>query len=372
MMIKKILSKIMAVSIVASALTSLAMTQVLAETAPYPPSPVISSLTWADKSTIVRKAAGSDNWPLTWANDNHLYGGFGDGWGFKPKVPSKLGLGFARIEGDANNFSGFNIRSNTGEQTGQGGAGKKASGMLMVDGVLYMLVRNANLKGEHCQLAYSTDNAVTWTWSDLTFTEFGYCVFLNYGKNYANARDEFVYIYSHDNPSAYRASDRMILMRVPKNDIANRSAYEFFKNLDGAGDPVWVTDVDQRGAVFSHTSSTGEPRIARSGISYNAPIGRYLWWQQIYKHTIDTRFSGGFGVYDAPEPWGPWTTVYYTENWDVGPGDAANFPTKWMSEDGKTLHLVFAGDDAFSVRQAVLGITGSLARPLPPADLRVE
>ena len=24
---------------------------------------------------------------------------------------------------------------------------------------------------------------------------------------------------------------------------------------------------------------------------------------------MDTRFQGGFGIYDAPEPWGPWTTV---------------------------------------------------------------
>ena len=38
----------------------------------------------------------------------------------------------------------------------------------------------------------------------------------------------------------------------------------------------------------------------------------------------DTRFEGGFGIYDAPEPWGPWTTVFFTEKWDVGPGETAN------------------------------------------------
>jgi hypothetical protein len=70
------------------------------------------------------------------------------------------------------------------------------------------------------------------------------------------------------------------------------------------------------------------------------------------------RFQGGFGVYDAPEPWGPWTTVFFTHNWDVGPGETSSFPTKWMSADGQTLHLVFSGDDHFSVRRA----TVSLAR----------
>jgi hypothetical protein len=70
----------------------------------------------------------------------------------------------------------------------------------------------------------------------------------------------------------------------------------------------------------------------------------------------DTRFEGGFGVYDAPQPWGPWTTVYFTRKWDVGPGETCGFPTKWMSADGKTLQMVFSGDDSFSVREAVLRV----------------
>jgi hypothetical protein len=31
---------------------------------------------------------------------------------------------------------------------------------------------------------------------------------------------------------------------------------------------------------------------------------------------------GGFGVYDAPEQWGPWTTAFYTVTWDLGPGES--------------------------------------------------
>jgi hypothetical protein len=57
-------------------------------------------------------------------------------------------------------------------------------------------------------------------------------------------------------------------------------------------------------------------------------------------------------VYDAPEPWGPWTTAYFTEDWDVGPGETASFPTKCMSANGRTMHLVFSGNDCFSVRRA--------------------
>lgn len=46
--------------------------------------------------------------------------------------------------------------------------------------------------------------------------------------------------------------------------------------------------------------------------------------------------------------------VYYTPAWDVGPGETSSFPTKWMSQDGKTIHLLFSGDDHFSVRRATL------------------
>jgi hypothetical protein len=66
------------------------------------------------------------------------------------------------------------------------------------------------------------------------------------------------------------------------------------------------------------------------------------------------RFQGGFGIYEAPEPWGPWRTIYFTADWDVGPGETSSLPPKWMSKDGKTVHLVFSGDDCFSVRKATL------------------
>jgi hypothetical protein len=46
--------------------------------------------------------------------------------------------------------------------------------------------------------------------------------------------------------------------------------------------------------------------------------------------------------------------MYYTEDWDIAPGESSSFPTKWISADGKSLHLVFSGGDSFSVREARL------------------
>jgi CubicO group peptidase (beta-lactamase class C family) len=317
--------------------------------APYPPSQAVTGLAWAPRETIVRKAKGSDNWPLTWADDGHQYTAYGDGNGFEPFVPEKLGLGIARVEGGPDDFAGVNVRAPTAENSRPGKEGKKASGMLMVDGVLYLWARNAG----NSQLAWSADHGKTWEWADWKFTTgFGCPTFLNFGKNYAGARDDFVYVYSPDADSAYQPADRMVLARVPKGKIAERAAYEFFTGLDEKGRPQWSKELARRGAVFSYKG-----RCYRSGITFDAGLKRYLWVQTIpgtEGKKADTRFEGGFAVYDAPEPWGPWTTVYFTEKWDVGPGETASFPTKWMSADGKVVHLVFSGDDHFAVRKATL------------------
>src|SRR5439155_14798314 len=142
--------------------------------------------------------------------------------------------------------------------------------------------------------------------------------------------------------------------------IRHRQSYEFFQRLDAARQPIWARDINERGTVFRHAGKS-----YRSSISYNAGLRRYLWCQTLPGG--DARFRGGFGIYDAPEPWGPWTTVFYTEEWDVGPGESSSFPTKWMSPDGQTAYLVFSGDDSFSVRKATLVPRGNATTDKTPS-----
>ena len=318
---------------------------------PYPPSPVIQEIQWAPKESIVRKAKDGDNFPLTWGSDDALYTTWGDGTGFIPKVEKKLSCGFARVTGTAEDFQGVNIRTEA-EQLGGGRNGLKAWGMLSVEGRLYLFFGHADKKGGQARLAWSDDLAKTWTFADWKFEEFGLVGFINYGRDYAGARDGYVYAYSHDGPKADTPADQFILMRVPKGRVTDREAWEFFTGKDASGNPQWSKEITKRGAVFKNPDA-----CLRSAITYHPVLKRYLWWQNLpapkeSKDRGDTRFEGGFGIYDAPEPWGPWTTAYYTEKWDVGPGEHGDFPSKWMSPDGKTAWLVFSGDDAFSVRKA--------------------
>jgi len=311
--------------------------------APYPPSQTIRQINWGPKETILRKAHDSDNWPMTWADDGALYTAYGDGSGFEPIIPEKLSLGFAKVTGPPTAFTGENLRAPSLEQRGGGPRGRKASGLLCVDSVLYLWARNAT----NSQLAWSEDHGRTWTWANWKLApSFGCPTFLNFGPNYRGARDPFVYIYSPDADSAYTPADRMVLARVRKTQIRERGAYEFLKTI-GKDFVMWSSDISERIAVFSHKG-----QCYRSNISYNAPLKRYLWCQTLPAE--DPRFKGGLAIFDAPQPWGPWTTAYYAEDWDIAPGESSSFPTKWISPDGKTLHLVFSGEDSFSVRQATL------------------
>lgn len=312
---------------------------------PYPPSPVIRKVTFAPVSEIRRDCIDSDNFPITWAEDDALYTAYGDGWGFEPRTEKKLSLGFAKVLGGPEDFRGVNIRSETGELTGDGPAGGKASGMLCVDGVLYMWVRNLG----NSQLAWSEDHGRTWHWGFKFETSFGCPTFLNFGRNYEGARDRYVYTYSNDGPSAYESYDGMVLARVPRQRIRDREAYEFFVRLDERGEPVWTRDIDQRGHVFVNPKG-----CQRSDVVYNPGIKRYLM-------CLGIDHEGSWGIFDAPEPWGPWTTAFFTEYWGLGRTHYYRIPSKWISPDGRTMYLVFSGRnhngvvyDAFCVRKLTL------------------
>ncbi|MBL8178488.1 MAG: serine hydrolase [Bryobacterales bacterium] len=310
------------------------------EIAPYPASDVIRGVDFAPVETVTRKAIDSDNWPLTWGDDNAMYTVYGDGTGFEPGVEEKLSMGFARIKGSPLVYEAENIRSETGERKGDGAKGLKASGLLMVDQVLYMWVRNA----ANSELWSSADRAVTWKQHFRWKESFGSPVFLNFGKNYEGARDGYVYVYSQDGGSAYKPDDGIVLARVLRGKVTDQRAYEFW-----AGDGKWTRDIGKRQPVFRFAG-----HCERTDAVYHAGLKRYLL-------AVSYGHDGGWGIYDAPEPWGPWTTAFHTPEWDLGKTHGYRLPAKWMQ--GLNLYLVFSGArgkgmhyDAFSVRRMRLRV----------------
>lgn len=305
---------------------------------PAPPSDVIRRVRFDPPDSIIRHAHDSDNWPMTWADDDAIYTSYGDGRGFEPFVGKKLSLGLARIEGGPTDFKATNLRSDSIERTGDGPKGPKASGILMVDGVLYLWVRNTG----NATLAWSTDHGRTWEWGFKFDQGFGCPAFLNYGRNYQGAKDDYVYVYSQDGPSAYEPYDRIVLARVPKAHIREQGTYEFFVKADPATGPVWSKRVSERGAAFTYPG-----HCERLDAVYSPSLGRYLL-------SLSYGHGRGWGLFDSPTPWGPWTTAFSTPNWGLGDTHGYRLPTKWMSDDGRTAWLVFSGrneNDAFCIRR---------------------
>jgi len=332
---------------------------------PYSPSPVIEAVD-IDWSTHRREAPGSDNWPLVWADDDHQYAAWGDGGGFGgTNGDGRASLGFARIEGDWTDYRGVNVwGGKNAENPAQFGG--KSYGIISLDGVLYAWIVPDEPEGEtardhyhHVTLARSADHAATWTKADWRWRitdDLVFPTFLVFGKDNAGARDEYVYSYflrpqSRDVSQSTHGLEvhtpgAVYLARVAQAHIFDgRDRYEWFSGRSG-DEPIWGT-LEERRPVFEDPNGTGWCMSA----SYNPGLGRYVLCTE---HTAS--HSGVLGLFDAPEPWGPWTTVaYWTPTDRFGesrPGSDlpwrhnvfyASFSPKWLSSDGRTFTLAFTG-----------------------------
>ena len=354
--------------------------------APYPSSPVVRAMK-LDWSTHKRFAQGSDNFQLTWADDNHLYGAWGDGGGFGgTNEDGRVSLGVARVEGPWNNYRRYNVWGGKHAENPAQFKGK-SWGMICIKGVLYMwVVPDYSEDGKiwhytEARLAKSTDHGAHWTKANWAFFESEKLIIptiCNFGKNYAGARDNYVYHYficPQDNlppcdmkrvaeSLIVHKPGRIYLARVDKDKIFDgRDNYKFFTGLNKNGSPRWG-GISAKQPVFKDKNGTGWCMSA----SYNPGVGRYILCTE---HTESSK--GNLGIFDAPDPWGPWTTVEYIDGWGKGHVEMNTFfwsyPTKWLSEDGREFTLVFTGagrglnNDSFNTIRGRFALRGISARP---------
>src|SRR5687768_5584096 len=127
---------------------------------PYLPSPVIERVDF-DFSTHRRLAPGSDNWPTTWSDNEHVYTAWGDGGGFGgTNSKGRVSLGVGRVEGTVSDYKGSNIWGGFGCANIPTFDGK-SYGILSVRGMLYLWVAHQpNPHLSACQLAFSQDRGV--------------------------------------------------------------------------------------------------------------------------------------------------------------------------------------------------------------------
>jgi hypothetical protein len=142
-------------------------------------------------------------------------------------------------------------------------------------------------------------------------------------------------------------NDAIVLARAPRGKLRDRDAWEFFAG--SPGDPHWTRDIGNRSPVLYYKG-----HCQRVDAVYHPVLKRYLL-------AVGYGHNGGWGLYDAPAPWGPWSVALHTEYWGLGGTHGYRLPAKWISAGGHTMQLVFSGVqyngvlyDAFCVREMKL------------------
>jgi hypothetical protein len=316
-------------------------------------SPKITGVTF-DWGTDILEGFESDNFPLTWAANGHQYTSWGDGWGFEgdPEVVGdKKSIGYSRIEGDWGSQT-YRDTFGTPEAEALSNIDGKSYAIVSVNGgTLYSFISpgSTNTNLERAQLYKSTDNGQSWTAVSPTvqYTNASHGIglpgFLQFGQDYAGARDEYLYTYwtklqgstwGIQSPGQYRLS------RVPLASIETQANWQFVTGFTGVGKsrvPTWGT-VANGISVFDDSAGVVIPSCA-----YNPWLKRYLLC------SFNTAWDQGYlTISEAVEPWGPWRTLYAPGRWPPGSEVArtsfyANFSPKWWSNHGRDFVLCFSG-----------------------------
>ena len=286
------------------------------------------------------------------------YTSWGDGGGFGgSNKEGRVSLGFGRVEGGRADYRGVNIAGGKDAPHPSPFTGK-TEGLLAIGNTLYCW-RNAkgsnNQTFERMELYRSDDRAATWRFTgvamgkkDGTFPPgdegfYGPAV-CQFGQGNRGARDEYVYVYAPDivDPSHWdmRRPGRIHLMRVPARSIESQAAYEFFAGTDARGKPRWARAAGERKPVWEDAVN-GTHRMA---VSYNPGLKRYLLT------TVTVSRDGWMSIYDAPEPWGPWTLVHVERNQERWGRLVIlyTFVNKWLSKDGRDFVIVHTKNDSWA------------------------
>jgi hypothetical protein len=322
-----------------------------------PPESTFFSTYWVDEYTNVNTSSDGDLWANCWSDDDNVYASNGDGKGFGSTA---YDVAVNRISGSpapTNTLAGVALAggSQVGSIWASGPYSRKPTGMLCVNGELYLAIQDLYTNGDdvpNASISKSTDHGQTWTWntSSPMFSNhvFTTIFFLDYGKNNVNDPDpNYVYAYGLDNN--WRTSFTrsvpdpvdLYLARIPKTSIQNASTWQWSTGANTWSAPgaisqrIAVLHDDRR--IYQTLYSTNVHNLsvlAQGSVVYNQPLNRYLY-------TSWTEYT--FEFYEAPNPWGPWshfmTKDFGGYQWTStkNGGYATTIPSKFISADGRTM-----------------------------------
>lgn len=319
-----------------------------------------------EDSVTALSFSDGDLWPNCWSDDDAVYTANGDGTGFGIEF---FDVAMNRVTGSPDDPSGVEGEVLVGgDELGQIWSGpgftRKPTGMLCVDGTIYLAVQDLRRdfnEAPVATIARSDDHGLSWEWDPVTpmFDDnvFTTVFFADFGKDSEHAPDGWAYAYGLDGNWRDSFDDsvpdptELFLARVPTASVQDRTSWEFYTGTAG-DEPTWSTDiadkepvlVDERRAHPSDPAASGsEPAapgtadlsvISQGGVTYIPALDRYIYtsWTELT-----------FEFYEAPNPWGPFT-LFVSEDFGPYPWSEARFggygttiPSKYVSDDGLTM-----------------------------------
>jgi hypothetical protein len=335
---------------------------------------------------------------MTWAADGEIYLSAGDpnyicedgvcrhmSWqeAFKrPDIyPHMGGLDVERLTGYDFDFGVEQVNTMPGLM-GPGGNGPKPSGMISVNGSLYLAAQNLlgrkpaahrerSQHGSDATILRSDDFGKSWypdiqtgltemeaefydrpsmTWRNppeertgwkgwqpmFPGWKFGGPSFVQYGRDSATAVDDYVYAISGDQ---WDNGSELRVGRVPQDRIQEVDAWRWAEV--GGGDVTWVDTLGAAKPVLNLHGHLGLPEMV-----YLPEVGCYLLLTWGLHQDFHVEAGSELTILESENPWGPFRLVLYEELWDsveVCPY-TPRIPLKWFDPASLSGWLVHSGN----------------------------
>lgn len=308
-----------------------------------------------DYSSHQRLAQGSDNWSPTWSDDDQQYASWGDGGGFGgDENTGRSSFGFARIEGDFDNYRGVNRYGGLQGECSSTLDAKSHGAPLSIGGVLYawLTPQSGPMAYDVFTLYASGDKGCTWTRRSVSFERasegISFGSFVQFGKDYAAARDNYVYTVATEVTETRAVNivqrpGRVMLLRVPRDSIENRGAYEYYAGTDASGQPTWTNDPREKMAIYEDSDGVGP----FAQMTFVPELGRFVYTNQHGNGTDASGMKSLLTMAEATQPWGPWHIVFHDVFFPSNEHTVFqwNFAPKWFRNGGRDFTLIFSGLD---------------------------
>lgn len=295
------------------------------------------------------------------------------------------GLCFEKLTGEPQIFGLERVNDMMG-YTGWGGHGAKPSGVISVDGRLYYAVQNLlgwkpprygnnSQHGSDATILMSDDYGKTWTpdineqlyafhkenytpnvsveesWKippELRVSAngfypmfpgcwFGGPSFVQFGKDNADAVDDYVYAISSDQ---WDNGSEMRLGRVKNDSIMDRAAWEFAVPEEN-GDVRWTKNLYESKPVLVIERHLSLPEMV-----YIPSIKKYITATWALHEDFHASTGSELTILESDHPWGPFSLVYYEWMWykEEASPYCPRIPLKWFDQENLTGYLEFSGN----------------------------